>query len=166
MVASVYIESDQSELADLIRLMEQEFPQDLKTELAEAHSRIEKEVVVMSKEMSPISPTKAQYEATLVGGKTRRTNFHPGQLMGSIQGESNERHAKIFVPSNSPGGKYADFIHYNMDYQYGVGTRAKGPLAGRLFISRAVDYLKRTGRLLTIVRERLDIVLQKHQVIE
>lgn len=62
-----------------------------------------------------ISPTKAQYEATLKGGKSSRTDFNPGGLERSIKAEhgkaSNGVFASVFVATNAEGAKYAVKIH-------------------------------------------------------
>jgi hypothetical protein len=167
MTASISVEVPESELGKLIGMMEKEFPADLKESMRKANRRIELLTVSYSKARAPISPTKAQYEATLKRKKrSDRNDFNPGVLTRSIAGSSNDKFAKIYVPANSGAGKYADFIHYDMTYEYGVGTLAKGKLAGRLFISRAVQTLLRVGTYLRIYREELDKALAKNGVIE
>ena len=44
----------------------------------------------------------------------------------------------IFVPTNSPAGKYAAIQHDGIKGR-GVGTEAKGPQAGWKYIERAID---------------------------
>lgn len=99
--------------------------------------RIKNIAVREAKNNAPISPTKAQYTASLKGGKSERSDFHPGGLTRSITGTSGPDFAEIFVPSNSVAGAYARFIH-NGEYDRGPGTRAKGAQADRLYIERAI----------------------------
>ena len=50
-------------------------------------------------------------------------------------------HVSIMVPSNSPAGKYAGYIHDEKGskwFKRGVGTIAKGPQADEKFIPRAI----------------------------
>jgi len=138
-----------------------------------AFLRIKNLAVADAKKNAPISPTKQQYEATLVGRKrggtegsnvqirpgkslpqaiiedttlkSVRTDFHPGQLTANITGEIVPGEGvRIFVPSNSPAGAYAEYIHdagpngSGAWKKRGVGTVAKGSRATDKYIERAV----------------------------
>jgi len=59
----------------------------------------------------PESPTKGQYVRTLKTRKTKRNDFNPGALRNSITSKLEDESVLIYVPSNSPGGKYAEKIH-------------------------------------------------------
>jgi hypothetical protein len=102
-----------------------------------AFLRIKNLAVADAKKNAPISPTKAQHEATLVGRKrggtegssvgirfglgkpiiesstlrSVRTDFAPGQLTSNITGEIHPEGVRVFVPSNSTAGAYATYIH-------------------------------------------------------
>lgn len=65
----------------------------------------------------------------------------PGGLMRSIEMSSDAEKAEIYVPANSPAGKYAKRIHDEKGVTWrerGPGTQAKGPLADDKFIERAI----------------------------
>ncbi len=142
----VIIETVPARISDVANRLYSVAQSAMSREMARAHARIADLVVVAAKDYAPISPTKAQYISTLKGRrvkggrivkKTKRNDFHPGQLTAAIRGESAEQFARIFVPSNSRAGVYADFIH-NGTYKRGVGTVAKGSQARRKFIERAI----------------------------
>lgn len=65
----------------------------------------------------------------------------PGALQDSIQVRCGVDYAEIFVPSNSPAGKYAVRIHDEKNQTWwnrGAGTIMKGPQADEKFITRAI----------------------------
>lgn len=65
----------------------------------------------------------------------------PGGLMRSIQFASDQTKAEIFVPVNSPAGKYAFKMHEEKGKTWkhrGPGTQAKGYKADDKFIERAI----------------------------
>lgn len=169
------IDFNGSQLDLLRQRMSVELPRDTRMACTRANLRIKEAVVTLAKTFTPISPTKAQYVASLKGRNvaikgrdglmsrkkvkfTTRNDFHPGMLTNSVTGESSAGHVRIFVPANSRAGKYSRFIHFGR-YNRGVGTVAKGPQADRMFIYRAIDFLRRTDQLLRIYRDELESVL-------
>ena len=96
---------------------------------------------------APISPTKAQ------GGGP---NANPGRLMASIKSDGNSDEARVFVPSQSPAGAYAEFIHDGR-YKLGRGSVAKlsrGYDVGRKYIARAI----KPGIIIPIIENTLRII--------
>lgn len=87
---------------------------------------------------APISPTKSQYEATLIKKNKSIQQFSPGGLERSIDYESDENEVSIFVPLNSEAGDYAEFIH-DEEYELGTGSEAKGGEVGPKYIERAIE---------------------------
>lgn len=175
------IEFNGGELDKLLQRMTTELPAETQIATTRANIRIKESVVTLAKSFAPISPTKAQYVASLKGrvvavkGRdglvsrkkvkfTTRTDFHPGQLTNSITGESTTNLVRVFVPANSRAGKYSRFIHFGK-FNRGVGTIAKGPQADRMFIYRAIDFLRKTGQLLRIYRDELETALRNKGVI-
>ena len=76
----------------------------------------------------PESPTKGQYVRTLKTRKTKRNDFNPGALRNSITSKLEDESVLIYVPSNSPGGKYAEKIHAERGKTWqhlGPGSKAK-----------------------------------------
>lgn len=67
MSVQVSIQPNQSEFANLIRTMKVEFPAETQRALALANVSIKNETVTLAKLLTPISPTKAQYIASLKG---------------------------------------------------------------------------------------------------
>lgn len=70
-----------------------------------------------------------------------KTRVMPGGLERSILFSSDWEKAEIFVPSNSPAGKYAAKINnerFSTWRELGPGSQAKGPQAREHFIERAV----------------------------
>lgn len=67
---------------------------------------------------------------------------NPGGLMRSIQLETGDDFAEVFVASNAEAGSYAVKIHDEKGQTWqkrGPGTQAKGPQADDKFIQRAYD---------------------------
>lgn len=65
---------------------------------------------------------------------------NPGGLVRSIECESDEEHAAVFVASNAEAGEYAHIIHDMKGVKWherGPGTQAKGDRADEKFIERA-----------------------------
>jgi hypothetical protein len=127
---------------------------------AKALARIAHLTVANAQSNAPISPTKAQYEQHISAKRAQKTanrtgksarvrfkskqTFNPGQLQASIRSRHSGSSVEVFVPSNSPAGKYADFIH-NGTYKLGIGSRAKaaaGHDVGPKFLTRAVPRSK------------------------
>lgn len=84
----------------------------------------------------------------------------PGTLQNSITFKHSRAHADIFVPSNSPAGKYAFRIHEEKGSTWharGPGTIRKGPRADAKFIERAI-FANEKG-IDTILREETDMGL-------
>jgi hypothetical protein len=67
----------------------------------------------------------------------RRAPYREGNLERAITFESGEGYVKIFVPVNSPAGRYAEQKH-NGRYNLGAASRAKGPQVGPKFLTRAI----------------------------
>ncbi len=174
--------------ADEFMAMMRGIPSAVDGALAKAGARIRMLVISRARLYCPISPTKAQYEATLKGRKkvhhfgeksgvpiffdpktgrvrlgaqgragikSTRHDFNPGGLMLSITGESGSWGASIFVPLNSAGGVYANYIH-NMKNKEGgwrkrgIGTIMKGPQADERFIERAVSDTQEAQRVILL----------------
>lgn len=98
-----------------------------------------------AKKNAPRSPTRKQINATLVRKKRTSRQTFPGGLEKSIEydysQEGIESQVSVFVPENSPAGKYAKRIHDEKGsswHKRGVGTQAKGARADDKFIERAV----------------------------
>lgn len=154
MSVTVTLGINSGELARTISMLEKVAPARLRVEMAVANFRIGEMVSGVAKKYCPVSPTKEQYVATLKGGKTKRKDFHPGQLRDSIHFRATADFAEIFVPSTVPAAQYANFIHFG-NYEPGPGTRAKGPQAGPMFIARAIDATKGpTHKIYTDALER------------
>lgn len=87
-----------------------------------------------------------------------------GALQNSITFFAQPNVAEIYVPSNSPAGKYAVRIH---DERYvtwknrGFGTIMKGPQAREKFIERAMNDNVMNGKIDLIVADVIDKVLLK-----
>ncbi len=120
---------------------------------ARAMYRIGTTVKDRAQTYAPISPTQSQLRAEQRGtakqkaaGRRRRkasatSSAKPGSLQHSIRFVSSADRAEIFVPSNSPAGKYAYRMHEEKGRTWsrrGIGTQAKGPQADEKFIERAV----------------------------
>ena len=105
-----------------------------------------KVVAKKAKAYAPRSPTRTQISATLKLKRRSSTQTMPGGLEKSIQYEvrlSDPKNpcAVVFVPSNSPAGAYAKFIHDEKGkkwFKRGIGTIAKGDQADEKFIERAI----------------------------
>lgn len=98
-------------------------------------------------EYAPISPTERILKSmrkTKRRGKRKAsstTRPKPGSLRNSIQFTANAKQVDIYVPSNSPAGKYAAKIHDEKGKSWrnrGPGTKKAGPKADDKFISRAI----------------------------
>lgn len=68
----------------------------------------------------------------------RNAPYRDGYLERSIEFKTGRDYVDIFVPLNSPAGKYAKVMH-DSEYNRGEKTMAKGSQAGRLYIKRAID---------------------------
>lgn len=64
--------------------------------------------------------------------------YRDGYLERSIDYKTGRDYVDIFVPMNSPAGKYAKIMH-DSEYNRGDKTATKGSRAGRLYIKRAID---------------------------
>lgn len=113
-----------------------------------------------SQRNAPISPTRGQMNRQR---KTRRRTRRksratsrpsPGRLVDSIEQQVMGDEASIFVSTNSPAGKYAEYIHDKKGkpggwQKRGPGTKAKGNRADEKFIERAVmDNRKKYSEIL------------------
>jgi hypothetical protein len=81
----------------------------------------------------------------------------PGGLQSSIKVITDENHAEIFVPSNSPAGSYAFKMHDEKGSKWkerGPGTQAKGPQADDKFIFRAIT--DNEGNIIAIMKDQID----------
>lgn len=94
---------------------------------------------------APVSPTNAQINQTLVRKKRTSRRQTPHGLEKSITAAVEKRGGDIvtavFVPRDSPAGKYAHFIHDLKGKKWhkrGIGTIRKGARADEKFIERAV----------------------------
>ena len=108
---------------------------------------------------APRSPTMANASSTLRRKKRSATRRYPGNLEKSIECESDERHASVFVAMNalcvSKGGfNYAKKIHDERGktwHNLGAGSIAKGGGVGEKFIERGIrdnlDWCRRTLEL-------------------
>lgn len=114
-----------------------------------------------AKKDAPISPTKSEYLSTLKGGKTKRTDFAPGATTAAITSDGTKDRARIYIPSNSAAGQYANFTH-NATYKLGVGSRNKKaghPSVGNLYIERNIndDVIKKIiNWMLQRVKKRME----------
>jgi len=126
---------------DEVRRLVRRYPNKVKPHLGKAMRQVGRVVKDGSVELTPISPTKQQYKKSLKRGKSKRTDFHPGNLRKSIRILQNTTFSvDIGVPRNSLGGRYANFIH-NGTYNLGPGSMAakgKGQDVGPKFLERAV----------------------------
>jgi len=109
---AVQVTIDTRELQDLGRRLERAgraTPKNFRSMLTEIGLIIWK----VARDYCPQSPSKTQYVATLKRGETKRspTSFTRGQLRNSITTEVFDDRVEIGVPSNSPGGSYAEKIH-------------------------------------------------------
>lgn len=68
----------------------------------------------------------------------RRAPYKEGNLERSIIFQADDSQVKIFVPVNSPAGRYAQLKHDGI-YRLGPGSRTKGPQVGPKYLSRAVS---------------------------
>lgn len=114
---------------------------------ARAMYRIGATVKDRAQEYAPISPTERILKSmrkTKRRGKRKAsstTGAKPGSLRNSIQFTANAKQVDIYVPSNSPAGKYAAKIHDEKGKSWrnrGPGTKKAGPQADEKFISRAI----------------------------
>lgn len=99
-------------------------------------------------------------DAFLAKGSTTRPK--PGGLMRSIAFRSTDTIAEVFVPANSPAGKYAAKIHDERGSSWkdlGPGSQAKGPQAREKFIERAVVDNQRP--ILQIVQDEIDRAVRR-----
>lgn len=95
---------------------------------------------------APVSPTVAQLSATLKRKKRTSRRLMPHGLEKSIMSAVEMRgdsfpDVAVFVPSNSPAGKYARYIHDEKGKKWwkrGIGTQRKGVRADDKFIARAI----------------------------
>jgi len=76
-----------------------------------ALSAIGARVAGTAKDLCPESMDRNQYIKTLKTGKTKRRNFHRGQLKKSIRADVFPERVEIGVPSNKPAAAYAEKIH-------------------------------------------------------
>jgi hypothetical protein len=99
-------------------------------------------------------------------GKARRKQSAssrpmPGALQNSITMRNTPDYAEVFVPENSPAGKYAVKIHDEKGQTWrnrGPGTVAKGAQADDKFIERAInDNMPEMDR---IIEDQIDKVLK------
>lgn len=106
-----------------------------------------------AQQYAPISPSAGQLRSASTGtkaqraaGKKRRkasatSRVKPGSLQASLRFQSDAGKADIYVPSNSPAGKYAEKMHNEKGktwHRRGIGTQAKGAQADHKFIERAI----------------------------
>jgi len=81
----------------------------------------------------------------------------PGGLENSIMMTSDDNHAEIYVPANSPAGEYAYKIHEERGSKWkdlGPGSQAKGPQAREKFITRAIS--DNETNIITIMTDQID----------
>jgi hypothetical protein len=83
----------------------------------------------------------------------RYAPYREGNLERSIDFQAADDSVRIFVPVNSPAGKYAALKHDGF-YDRGTGTRAKGPQAGRKYIVRAIQDSK--VKIVSLLKPRID----------
>lgn len=84
------------------------------------------------------------------------TRAQPGALRASLTFGADADGAKIYVPVNSPAGKYAYRIHWEKFINWfhrGPGTQASGAQADHLFITRAIK--DNNQRIVEILRDAL-----------
>jgi len=68
----------------------------------------------------------------------RNAPFDEGDLERGITFQVIDGGVRVYVPINTPAGKYAERMH-NGEYNRGPGTVSKGPRADRKYITRAVN---------------------------
>jgi len=118
----------------------------------------------LARKYCPESPTLSMYAAMNQDGVTTRdaSSITSGSLMRSITHEVGVDFVSIFVPSNSPGGKYAEKIHdkKGVDWQNrGPRTKQKGSKADDKFIDRAGD--KASEEIDALIDNVLDDMIRK-----
>jgi len=69
---------------------------------------------------------------------SRNSPRREGVLEKQLKFQVVEEGVRVFVPINSPAGRYAERMH-DGNYRRGKKTVAKGPRAGRLYIRRAIN---------------------------
>ena len=67
----------------------------------------------------------------------RRAPYMEGNLERAITFQVGDGFVKVFVPVNSPAGRYAEQKH-NGRYNLGARSKAKGPQVGPKFLTRAI----------------------------
>ena len=134
----IAIKFEGDEIADrLIKARDVRLGQSLAPEMKRVALLVEGE----ARHRAPISPTKTQYQKTLQDFTTTRDDFNPGGLERSIQSESTDMSASVFIAGNAEAGTYAQKIHDGKGKTWlwrGPGTRAKGRQADHKFITRAI----------------------------
>lgn len=158
----IHVNAWTPEARQLLATLTRRAPQQVKGALTRAMARIKQRGVAEAKANCPISPTKAQYEASLRRGaaaagasvkiryskdgrvvigssrlKSKRDDFDPGGLTQSIQGRSDDKMAEIYIPSNSRGAKYAFYIEE--EGPHGTGKWRNRGIGTRRKGSRADD---------------------------
>jgi len=86
----------------------------------------------LARKYCPESMPKGMYVGTLKGGVTKRKNssFTSGSLRRSITVDTGKDFVSINVPSNSPGGDYAEKMHDEKGKSWlNRGPEAKRPTA-------------------------------------
>lgn len=131
----------------------QQTGQQVEKQSARAMFRVGALVKDTAQQYAPISPSSSQLRGAQTGtkrqkaaGKKRRkasatSRAKPGSLQASIRFQSDAGKADIYVPSNSPAGKYAEKMHNEKGkswFRRGIGTQAKGAQADHKFIERAI----------------------------
>lgn len=96
----------------------------------------------LARKYCPESPTIGMYANMNKSGTTKRkrSGITTGSLRDSITMKAKKDSVSIFVPSNSPGGDYAERIHDKKDSEWrerGARTKQKGAKADSKFIYRA-----------------------------
>lgn len=114
--------------------------------VALAMSECAEEVRLLAVNYCPISPTKAQINASRKSQNKKqsmaRMKNSPGALCRSITSSHKDSSCKVFVASNSEGASYARRIHDEKGkswWKRGIGTVAKGPQADEKFLTRALN---------------------------
>lgn len=132
----------------------QQAGQQIAKQSARAMFRVGALVKDTAQQYAPISPNQTQKNSLLKRGRKRgaggrfvgrkasaTSRAKPGSLQASIRFQSDAGKADIYVPSNSPAGKYAEKMHNEKGkswYRRGIGTVAKGAQADHKFIERAI----------------------------
>ena len=98
----------------------------------------------LARKYCPESPTLKQYADMNQDFVTMRdaTSITSRSLRRSITMKATKDSVSIFVPSNSPGGKYAEKMHDEKGKTWlnrGVRTKQKGSKADDKFVYRAFD---------------------------